>query len=544
MKITASVISLLAAIPAALAVWPIPRTFKEGTSNSQVTYMSISVQGNVGGVVRDAVNRYSDLINKESFTAPEDWNKGSVKTSGSFGGLAVSVENSSETLDLGTDESYTLDIPVSGQATLKAKTPFGVVRGLETLSQLVVANGNGKAIRNTPIHIEDLPAFPHRGLLFDTSRNYYSIESIKRTLDAMSYNKMNVFHWHVVDAHSWPIESKTYPELAQKGAYASNMQYSYSDVKDLIQYAKNRGIRIIPEFDVPGHTYIVGQSHPEIMSCLNVQPGWDKFAAEPPSGQLNIAKEGSIEFAKNIYKEYAALFPDSVIHVGGDEVNMHCWEADPDVQKYLAANKNATVESLLLDWYGKLHNYVGKDLKKTAFTWEETLFHHPFNAPKDTIVQTWIDPTSVANTVAKGYRAVSSIYSYMYLDCGHGAWLTNWDGNSWCDPFKTWMHVYNYDILANITDPAQQKLVLGSEAAIWSEQTDEHAIDPRIWPRAAAVAETTWSGKADADGHVRTTGEVASRLHAQRYRMVGRGINAEPMQPLWCARHPGQCNLP
>ncbi|KAJ1936626.1 Glucosamine-6-phosphate isomerase (Glucosamine-6-phosphate deaminase) (GNPDA) (GlcN6P deaminase), partial [Linderina macrospora] len=515
-----------------------------GKSNSQVWWVDIQVQGKSSPVVSDAVNRYRDIINRESFLAPVDFNRGVLKTQGDFQGLVVSVENTDETLGLETDESYTLDVPVSGKASLKAKSPYGVVRGLETFSQLVSSNGYGKVVANTPISIKDAPKFPHRGILFDTSRNWFSVDAVKHTLDAMSYNKLNVLHWHIVDAQSWGVESKTYPELHQKGAYSSSQLYSYKDIKDIIQYAKNRGIRVIPEFDVPGHTYAVGLSHPEIMSCLNQQPGWDKFAAEPPSGQLNIAKEGSIQFAKNVFKEYAALFPDNVIHVGGDEVNMHCWETDPDVQKYLAAHKNETVESLLLSWYGKLHDYVGKDLKKTPFTWEETLFHHPFNAPKDTIVHTWIDAASVANTVNRGYRAVSSSYSSLYLDCGHGAWLPNWDGNSWCDPFKTWMHVYNYDVLANITDPAKQKLVLGSEAAIWSEQTDEHSFDPRTWPRAAALAETTWSGKADANGHVRTTGEVASRLHEQRYRMVARGIKAEPMQPLWCARYPGQCNLP
>ncbi|KAJ2399513.1 hypothetical protein GGI10_006390, partial [Coemansia sp. RSA 2530] len=108
----------------------------------------------------------------------------------------------------------------------------------------------------------------------------------------------------------------------------------------------------------------------------------------------------------------------------------------------------------------------------------------------------------------------------------------------------TWMHVYNYDVAANITDPAQKKLILGTEVALWSEQSDEHVIDARLWPRASAMAETAWSGKSDASGRVRTTGEVASRLHEQRYRMVGRGIEAEPMQPLWCARNPGACNLP
>ncbi|KAJ2256423.1 Glucosamine-6-phosphate isomerase (Glucosamine-6-phosphate deaminase) (GNPDA) (GlcN6P deaminase) [Coemansia sp. RSA 455] len=542
MKLSA-VIGFLAALPSALALWPIPRTLNQGTSNTQATLVSIKVDGKSSAVVDSAISRYQKLINGESFVAPADYKRGIVKTNGSLKRLTVSVKSTNETLDLNTDESYTLDVPVDGTATLTAKSPYGVVRGLETFSQLVTGNGYSKAILNTPVHIEDSPVYPHRGLSFDTSRNFYSVDSIFRILDAMAYNKMNTFHWHVVDAHSWPIESKSIPGLHQNGAYSSSMTYYYNDVKRIIKYAKDRGIRVIPEFDVPGHTYIVGQTKPEIMSCTNKLPNWDHFAAEPPSGQLNIAKPESIEFTKTIISEYTKLFPDNVFHLGGDEVNRNCWTEDPDVQKYLAAHPGEDVESLLVNFYTKVHDYL-ETTGKTAYTWEETLFHSKYVPNNSTILQVWIDQASVQKAVAQGYRVVSSSYDAYYLDCGHGAWLPNWDGNSWCDPFKTWMHVYNYDVAANITDPAQKKLILGTEVALWSEQSDEHVIDARLWPRASAMAETAWSGKADASGHVRTTGEVASRLHEQRYRMVGRGINAEPMQPLWCARNPGACNLP
>ncbi|KAJ2849949.1 Glucosamine-6-phosphate isomerase (Glucosamine-6-phosphate deaminase) (GNPDA) (GlcN6P deaminase) [Coemansia brasiliensis] len=542
MKISA-IIGLLAAVPSALAVWPIPQTFDQGTSNTKAHWVSIHSQGKTSAIVNRAIQRYNTIVNNENFLAPADYDRGTLQTSGTFAGLAVSVDSSDESLGMSTDESYTLDVPVSGQATLKAKTPYGALRGLETFSQLVTANGPTKTIANTPIHIEDAPKYVHRGLLFDTARNFYSVESIFRTLDAMSYNKMNVLHWHVVDSQSWPIESKTYPELQEKGAYSKSMSYSYNDVQRVIAYARDRGIRVIPEFDVPGHTYIVGLAHPELMSCMNKQPNWDKYAAEPPSGQLNIAKPETIEFTNKIVDEYAKLFPDEVFHVGGDEVNRNCWTEDADVQAYLAAHPDESVETLLASWYGKVHDHL-EATGKQAYTWEETLFHSEYKPNNQTILQVWMDHTSVDKATAKGYRVVSSAYDSYYLDCGHGAWLSNFDGNSWCDPFKTWMHVYNYDVTANITSPEQLDLILGTEVAAWSEQIDETVIDSRLWPRAAAMAETAWSGKTDSTGHVRTTAEVASRLHEQRFRMVGRGIGAEPMQPLWCARNPGACNLP
>ncbi|KAI8325047.1 hypothetical protein GQ54DRAFT_255401 [Martensiomyces pterosporus] len=529
---------------AALAsIWPLPLVLETGTSNTTVLGGSIDIGYSTSSILANAANRYINIINSELFTSPVDYKQGDVPINGQLIGLNVVVSSTDETLGLTTDESYTLDVPTNGQAILNANTVFGAIRGLETYSQLITANCNRRIVKNTPVHVVDKPAFPHRGILLDTARNYYPLKDIFRTLDAMSYNKLNVFHWHVVDSQSWPIQSNEFPELQKNGAYGPKMQYSYADVKSVIAYAKDRGIRVIPEFDVPGHTYVVGESFPELMSCMNKQPNWNNYAAEPPSGQLNIAKPEAANFTNMLVDEYTDLFTDNVFHLGGDEVNRNCWSEDPDVQAYLAAHPGETVESLLVNFYTSVHNNLASQ-GKTGMSWEETLFHSQYTPPKDTIIQTWIDQESIPNTVAKGYRSVASPASAYYLDCGHGAWLSNQDGNSWCDPFKTWMHIYNFDPLANITDPSQQQLVIGAEVALWSEQTDSTVLDGRLWPRASAMAETAWSGKTDANGHVRTTAEVASRLHDQRFRMVGRGIRAEPMQPLWCARNPGMCLLP
>ncbi|KAJ2857486.1 Glucosamine-6-phosphate isomerase (Glucosamine-6-phosphate deaminase) (GNPDA) (GlcN6P deaminase) [Coemansia erecta] len=526
------------------SLWPLPTKYEGGNSTTAVGSSQITLGYAASKILVDAVSRYNSIINNEAFTPPADYKITTVPpTSGTLSGLAVTVKSSDDTLNLETDESYTLDVPVDGQATLQAATIYGALRGLETYSQLILTYGGKKVVRETPVHIEDSPVLHHRGLMLDTARNYYPVDVIKRTLDAMSYNKVNVFHWHIVDAQSWPVESRKYPELQAKGAYGPDMQYSYADVKAVIQYGKARGIRIIPEFDMPGHSFIVYESHPDLVSCPNVQPGWATFAAEPPSGQLNIAKPAATEFANNIVDEYAALFTDDMFHLGGDEVNRPCWNDDPDVQSYLKSHPNATVETLLAAFYTSVHNGLAK-LNKTALSWEETLFQSEYVPLKSTIIQTWINEESIPNTVAKGYRSIASPASAYYLDCGHGAWLSNFDGNSWCDPYKSWMHIYNFDPWANITDSAQKKLVVGAEVALWSEQSDETSIDNYLWPRTSAMAETSWAGKTNSDGHVRTTAEVAQRLHDQRFRMVGRGIMAEPLQPLWCARNPGACLLP
>ncbi|KAJ2453490.1 Glucosamine-6-phosphate isomerase (Glucosamine-6-phosphate deaminase) (GNPDA) (GlcN6P deaminase) [Coemansia sp. RSA 2424] len=539
-----SALAVLGMLSLAMAsIWPIPSVYTNGTTNTAAYNAHITAWYTTSSTLNAAIRRYNMIIESEMFTPPADYSKEAPSSEGNLMGLSVSVASSDETLALDTDESYTLDVPVTGVAKLKANSVYGALRGMETFSQLLVYNGRLRFIKNTPIHIEDKPALKHRGVMLDTARNYYSVSDIKRTLDAMSFNKLNIFHWHIVDAQSWPVESKRFPDLQKRGAYAANMQYSYEDVHDIVEYARVRGIRVIPEFDMPGHTYIVGLSKPEIMSCLKKQPNWDHFAAEPPSGQLNIAKPAAADFAADIVNEYAKLFPDNVFHLGGDEVNLNCWREDPDVNEYLEANPEESVESLLVNFYSKVHSVV-ENLNRTGMTWEETLFHTNYAPPKSTIIQTWIDEASIPKTVAKGYRSIASPASAYYLDCGHGAWLSNVDGNSWCDPFKTWMHIYNFDPMANITNPEQQKLVIGAEVALWSEQSDSTVLDARLWPRAAAMAETSWSGKRDLSGHVRTTKEVAQRLHNQRFRMVGRGIMAEPLQPLWCARNPGSCLAP
>ncbi|KAJ2140370.1 Glucosamine-6-phosphate isomerase (Glucosamine-6-phosphate deaminase) (GNPDA) (GlcN6P deaminase) [Coemansia sp. RSA 678] len=541
MKVAVALLGMLSC--AAAFPWPYPAQFDHSNCTIKADSPTIVAKNSGSALLNSAISRYTAIIAKERFWPPADYKLKKPETTGTLGKLLVEVATDSEDLNMETDESYTLDIPAGGDATLKANTVYGAMRGLETFSQLLATIDGQRVVRGTPLHIEDRPALAHRGISLDTARNYYPVSDLKRTLDAMSYNKMNVLHWHVVDAQSWPIESKTYPELQTNGAYSVDMRYSYKDVGDIIQYGRERGIRIIPEFDIPGHTFIVGQTLPKIMSCLDKQPGWDKYAAEPPSGQLNIAKPEASEFAIELINEYSKLFTDDVFHLGGDEVNRNCWAEDPDVIEYISSHANATVETLLADFYTQVHNAVAKQ-KKIGMSWEETLFHSEYAPPKDTLIQAWIDEQSIPKTVAKGYRSIASPASSYYLDCGHGAWLSNLDGNSWCDPFKSWVHVYNFDPWANVTDPEQQKLIVGAEVALWSEQSDTVTLDKYLWPRAAAMAEVAWSSKTDSTGHVRTTQEVVQRLHDQRFRMVGRGIGAEPLQPLWCARNPGHCLLP
>ncbi|PVU91261.1 hypothetical protein BB559_004206 [Furculomyces boomerangus] len=529
------------------SVWPIPKVFTTGCTNIDLpsSCLKITVDGCSNDILDRAIDRYKELILNEHFKPPLDYNVAPLQASGSVQGVTITVATKNINLDLQTDESYTLTVSQNGTIAINAQSTFGAIRGLETLSQLFISNQGRKFIKNVPINIQDSPVFKYRGLMLDTSRNFYSIASIKRTIDAMSYSKMNVLHWHIVDSHSWPVEAKFDPRLSALGAYGPDMVYTHKDVTDIINYARDRGIRVIPEFDIPGHTYAVGLSDPNIMSCLDVQPNWNEYAAEPPSGQLNIIKPGARNFAKNLVAEYSSLFTDKIFHVGGDEVNLNCWEKDPDIKAHLAQNSTDTVESILSRFYANIYANL-KVNNKTGMCWEESLLEGIANPPKDTIVQAWLDEASVVSIVKKGYRVVASPYKYMYLDCGRGPWLSNlYNGTSWCDPFKFWGHIYSYNPYVNITIPEEKALVLGGEVVLWSEQSDEVVVDQLLWPRAAAAAELYWKGPVDEKADMNKQIEnVSPRINEFRFRLLGRGISAEPTQPLWCVRNPGRCNLP
>ncbi|CAG8482172.1 10389_t:CDS:2, partial [Scutellospora calospora] len=332
----------------------------------------------------------------------------------------------------------------------------------------------------------------------------------------MSWNKMNVFHWHIVDATSWPVVSEKYPELSEKGAYDSKkMIYTKRDIRIVDEYARTRGIRVIPEFDMPGHTHAIAASKPEI--------------AEPPSGQLNPALPETYTFLNELIPEISSYFTDKFYHAGGDEVNLKCWKS---------LNEKSLIDKFITNLYS-----IIKNEGKIPITWQEMITEHNLELPKDTIVQVWKNHMTVKEVVEKGYRVVTGSGDYWYLDCGYGGWLGNKpSGVSWCDPYKTWQKIYSYNPINELSDE-EAKFVIGGEVLLWSEQSDPTNYEQQLWPRSSAAAEILWSGPEDVNGNRRTPDkDVLKRLNDWRFRMVERGIRAEPLQPLWCVRT-GRCDM-
>ncbi|KAL3537257.1 hypothetical protein ACH5RR_000623 [Cinchona calisaya] len=424
--------------------------------------------------------------------------------------LDIKVTDASAPLTHGVNESYKLIIhsPYQTQtATISAETVWGALRGLETFSQLIYGNPPRLACE---LYIHDEPLFPYRGVMLDTSRNFYGVTDLLRLIKAMSMNKLNVLHWHITDSHSFPLVLPSEPELAKKGAYGEEMMYTPEDITKVVEFGMEHGVRIMPEIDMPGHTASWAEAYPDIVTCTNMfwwSAGADLFnrlAHEPATGQLNPLTTNTYKVVKNVIRDVVSMFPDSFYHGGADEITPNCWKSDKTIQYFLA--KNGTLSQLLEMFVNSTLPYI---INQNQF---------------------------------------------YYLDCGHGGWVGNGsrynqppgtnlgNGGSWCAPFKTWQTIYNYDITYGLNID-EAKLVLGGEVALWSEQADPTVMDPRIWPRASAMAETLWSGNRDSTGMKRYA-EATDRLNEWRNRMVTRGIGAEPIQPLWCIRNPGKCNQP
>lgn len=379
--------------------------------------------------------------------------------------------------------------------------------------------------------------------MLDTSRNFFSVKDLERTLDAMSMVKMSVFHWHVVDSQSFPLDIPGFSEVSQKGAYSRNERYSTEDVQHIVRYAGERGVDVLMEVDVPGHTASIAKSHPEHIACPWATP-WNTYALEPPAGQLRVSSASTRKFTASLIQSIAKTLPSSMFGTGGDEINVQCYLDDQQSQEELKAagyplNEHG-IDRMLDDFIQTTHGAL-QEVKKTPVVWEEIALNHDLTTlSNNTIVTIWKDSGRAVEAVNKGFRIVHAPSNYFYLDCGGGGWLGDWAaGNSWCDPFKTWQKAFSFDPLDAIR-PSQEHLVLGGQQLLWTEQSSPENLDSIVWPRAAASAEVFWSGSIK--GSNRTINSALPRLHDLRYRMVQRGIKAIALQPHWCALNPEECN--
>ncbi|XP_011292114.2 beta-hexosaminidase subunit beta [Musca domestica] len=444
-------------------------------------------------LLQDAISRYADIIRKSAqgyVKAPQ------TKVVRRIQKLSVNLTRTCGTLpSLDMDESYY----VWGDGRIIANSIWGILRGLETISQLLVPMPNGM-LRIPETEIYDEPRFKYRGLMLDSARHFISKTKILQLLEGMAYNKLNVFHWHLTDDSAFPFSSAVYPELSQKGAYRPELTYSPEDVKEIVEFARKRGIRVIPEFDTPGHTASWGASHPEIMTTCSGQYNGQL-------GPFNPTKEATFTLLYKFFSEIRNLFPDKYLHLGVDEVNPSCWESNSQIQNYLASNglDNGDIPYLYLERFSA--NITSLGWKQMA--WQEGFIENPWMAwPKDTIAQIWFDYKATAATLTKRkFNVIRSQDWYLYvLETG-----------------GDWEKFYNVEPTDFSGTDAQKQLVIGGEACLWTEFINEHNVLPTTFPRVAAVAERLWSEQAH-----RSIDEAKLRLEEHNCRMVYRGIEARP----------------
>ncbi len=393
---------------------------------------------------------------------------------------------------LGEDESYQLEIATTA-VTLHAANPLGVLHGLQTLLQLVQTGPKGFAL--PVLTIDDQPRFPWRGLMLDTGRHFMPVSVVYQTLDGMEALKLNVFHWHLSEDQGFRIESTTFPLLQEKGS--DGLFYTQQQVRDVLAYSRDRGIRVIPEFDMPGHAtaWLVG--YPELASGAGpyrIERRWGIF--DPA---MDPTRESTYSFLDRFFGEMTALFPDAYFHIGGDECNGKEWDRNPRIQAYMRAHGLRGDAALQAYFTSRVQQLVTKRGKITI-GWDEVL--QP-ETPKDVVIQSWRGQKSLAEAARRGYRGILS--TGYYLDLNEPA-----------------SQHYAVDPLENETawlTSAQQKLILGGEAAMWSEFVTPENVGSRLWPRTAAIAERLWSAQS-----VRDTASMYSRLAIVSKRLMESGL--------------------
>ncbi|HSD45735.1 MAG TPA: family 20 glycosylhydrolase, partial [Pyrinomonadaceae bacterium] len=363
------------------------------------------------------------------------------------------------------NESYRIDV-TDRQAVLSAPTVVGAIRGLETVLQLVESDRRGYFLSG--LKLQDQPRFPWRGLMIDVARHFEPVEVLKRNLDAMAAVKLNVFHWHLSEDQGFRVESKKFPKLHQLGSDGN--YYTQEQIKDVIAYARDRGIRVVPEFDIPGHStsWLVG--YPELGSApgpytIERRPGIFEPALDP-------TREEVYKFLDTFLSEMASLFPDAYMHIGGDENEGKQWDRNPAIQAYMKAKGIKDNHALQAYFNTRLLKILQKNGKK-MIGWDEIL--QP-ELPKDVAIHSWRGTAALAEAARKGYDGILSNGFYIDLI------------------FPASQHYAADPLPADSTlTPEEAKHVLGGEATMWAEWVTHETIDSRIWPRTAAIAERLWS---------------------------------------------------
>lgn len=382
------------------------------------------------------------------------------------GQLTVEIEGAGERVQsVDEDESYSLTV-TPDRIKLVSRTVVGTLRGLQTLLQLVQASGDDFAV--PAVSIQDSPRFRWRGLMVDCGRHFEPVPVLERTLDGMAAVKLNVFHWHLTEDQGFRIESKLYPRLTSLGS--DGHFYTRQDAVEIVRYAHDRGIRVVPEFEMPGHATAWLVAYPELASgrppsAIRREFGVSDLALDP-------TREETYRFIERFLGEMASIFPDPYVHIGGDETVSPEWKDDPRIQRFMQAHHLGDPTALQA-YFNQRVLRILTTLHRHMVGWDEIM--NPA-LPPDVVVQSWRGESSLVQGAQQGFQGILSAGYYL-------------------DGMRSAGEHYRVDPLppGAALSPEQRRLVLGGEICMFGEHVNQQSIDSRIWPRSAAIAERFWS---------------------------------------------------
>jgi len=541
-------------------LWPLPTSYTISPGHTasfspfDINTELVAATNEVKAMLTSEVDRQLSYL-KEQGSSPKEYKH-----------MLLRVLVSKDVLQPGNNvsEQYSLMLKeTEGQleANIEADTYFGARHGLETLFQLAVwDSASSHYFIASDVMIHDKPYFPHRGVMLDTARNFVAVPDILKLLDSLSFSKQNVFHWHITDTQSFPLHLPSLPKFAAYGAYNEDQVYTAAQVELIVEYARARGVQVIPELDAPAHVGAGWQAvDPSLTVCVNREP-WTEWCVEPPCGQLNPAIPELYPVLETIYRDWMQMFQPTTFHVGGDEVHLGCWNSTPSIREWLEQHGKGDKEADFMFLWEHFLTQSSLSLASASrsagltspslVVWNNQLTHpehiHHMDRNKYTI-QLWTDASNLEDltikTVAEaGFKMIFSNWDATYLDCGFGGWVGN--GHNWCSPYKQWQVQHQNDPLAilekqNVSNLERAKAnVLGGEVALWTEQADGLSMMTRIEPRASAYGERLWRGPLTGDWV-----EAERRLVIHRDRIARRGISADSLTHGWCRQNEGKCIL-
>ncbi len=440
---------------------PMPSSVQVGTGELLVDRnFTVAVSGANDAILERGIQRFLDQLYQQTGVLLKQKPAPPANPT-----LLIHSDHASEKVQkLGEDESYDLVVSASG-AKLNAANSLGALHGLQTLLQLVDLSGRGFAIPAVTIH--DHPRFQWRGMLIDVGRHFIPLQVLERNVDAMAAAKMNVLHWHLYDNEGFRIESKRFPKLQEQGS--DGWYYTQGEIREFISFAHDRGVRVVPEFEMPGHSRSMFVGYPELASG----PGPYEMVPGAPDVAMDPTREDTYKFLEKFIDEMSKLFPDDYVHIGGDEVNGHQWDTNPKIQAFMRAHGMKTNQDLQAYFNQRMQTILSKH-HKVMIGWDEVL--HP-DLPKNVVVQSWRGQESLATAARQGYRGILSFGYYLDL-----MWPAS--RHYAVDPMSGQAATLGAD---------EKTRILGGESCMWSEWVTPENIDSRIWPRNAAIAERLWS---------------------------------------------------